>query len=178
MKPLWLKLNYLPRGVKKILLPRCYLWSFTGGRFFGLVLLFTIASVCFWVLVCLSWFGLVCLHRTTNSARIITSNKPNRSYSSCVFWGALVTLEGSPRFFVFVVRCVNSCVFLIFLMTQPNIFIRASIRCIWLLNLCCFVCVFFFIFNDFMVVVVVVCRCCFVVVCCAKMVCVCILFVF
>ena len=89
MKPLWLKLNYLPRGVKKFPLPRCYLWSFTGGRFFGLVVLFMSASVYSRVLVCLPWFELVCLHKRTNSVRLMTSNKPNRSYSSCVFWAAL-----------------------------------------------------------------------------------------
>ena len=54
-----------------------------------------------------------------------------------------------------VVRCVRMVVFSSFFNDVTECFVRASIRCIWLLNLCRFA-RFFFVFNDFMVVVVVV----------------------
>ena len=46
-------------------------WSFTGGRFFGLVLLFVIVSVYSRVRACLTCFALVCLHILPKNPRLI-----------------------------------------------------------------------------------------------------------
>ena len=57
----------------------------TGGRFFGLVLLFVIVHVYSRARVCLSCFPFVWLHRPTNFVLIITTNKSYRNYKLFFF---------------------------------------------------------------------------------------------
>lgn len=72
---------------------------FTGGRFFGLVLLFVSASVHSRVRVRLSWFGFVCSHRLMNFGERINRTEATVINISCCFYIAV-------DFVVVLVRCV------------------------------------------------------------------------
>ena len=116
------------------------------------MLLFVIASVYSRVRVRLSWFVLVCLHRPTNSVRIIKSNKPNRIYNRWVFWTAV---EALPFCRGYGSLCEDGCVFLIFFKDVTECFCQCIHSMPSITHFVLF-CAILFVFELFMVVVVVV----------------------